>query len=283
MHAEARLAGFSGMIVCASMWQQGLWSLRLGMPFLSVNIDHVGTLRQARYRNSADYGEPDPVWAAHEAELGGADGITVHLREDRRHITDRDVELLRPLVRVKFNLEMAATNEMVGIAEKIKPHTSMLVPEGRNEVTTEGGLNVRDQKPRMRDIVQRLKAAGCVVSAFIDAETSQVEAARDVGFDVCEVHTGPYAQAVLESGGDDRVEGYRRELERVVHAGRLIRQYGMRFNAGHALNYANVGAIASIEGVSELHIGHAIISRAVFSGMRQAVHDMKQEMTRGIR
>jgi pyridoxine 5-phosphate synthase len=251
------------------------------MAQLSVNIDHVATLRQARYRQSADYGEPDPVRAVHEAEMGGADGITVHLREDRRHITDRDVELIRPLVRLKFNLEMAATDEMVAIASRIKPHTSMLVPEGRNEVTTEGGLDVRGQLARMKDIVAKLKSAGCVVSAFIDADPTQVEAAHAAAFDVCEVHTGPYAEAYLVSGGDDRHKAFVHELKKVEAAGELIRSAGMRFNAGHALNYANVGAIARLKGVSELHIGHAIISRAVFTGLRTAVREMKDAMRDG--
>ncbi len=248
------------------------------MPLLSVNIDHVATLRQARYRQASDYGEPDPVRAVHEAEMGGADGITVHLREDRRHITDRDVDLIRPLVRLKFNLEMAATDEMVAIASRIRPHTSMLVPEGRNEVTTEGGLDVKGQSVRMKEIVAKLKGAGCVVSAFIDAEPAQVDAAHRAGFDVCEIHTGPYAEAYLTSGGDDRHKLFVHELRKVEAAGQLIRSAGMRFNAGHALNYANVGAIARLEGVSELHIGHAIISRAVFTGLRAAVREMKDAM-----
>ncbi|MFZ4573922.1 MAG: pyridoxine 5'-phosphate synthase [Phycisphaerales bacterium] len=248
------------------------------MPLLSVNIDHVATVRQARYRQSGDYGEPDPVRAVHEAELGGADGITVHLREDRRHITDRDVELIRPLVRLKFNLEMAATDEMVAIAARVRPHTSMLVPEGRNEVTTEGGLDVKGQLPRLREIVSRLKAAGCVVSAFIDADPEQVEAAHAAAFDVCEIHTGPYAEAYLATGGDDRHALFVGELRKVRVAGEIVRAAGMRFNAGHALNYANVGAIAQLDGVSELHIGHAIISRAVFTGLRAAVREMKDAM-----
>lgn len=248
------------------------------MPLLSVNIDHVATVRQARYRQSKDYGEPDPVWAAHEAQLGGADGITVHLREDRRHITDRDVELLRPLVRVKFNLEMAATDEMVKVAERIRPHSAMLVPEGRNEVTTEGGLNVAGQTERLRDIATRLRKAGCIVSAFIDADESQVQAAHQAGFDVCEVHTGPYADAFLACGGDFRMERLRSELSRVALAGAQILTLGMRFNAGHALNYANVGPIAALPNVSELHIGHAIVSRAIFQGMREATREMKNIM-----
>ncbi|GJQ28769.1 MAG: pyridoxine 5'-phosphate synthase [Phycisphaerae bacterium] len=248
------------------------------MPLLSVNIDHVATVRQARYRQGKDYGEPDPVRAVHEAELGGADGITVHLREDRRHITDRDVELLRPLVRVKFNLEMAATDEMIEIARRIRPHSAMLVPEGRNEVTTEGGLNVAGQATRMREVVKRLKEAGCLVSAFIDADAAQVDAAQGAGFDVCEVHTGPYAEAFLACGGDLRLARLAGEVEKVRRAGERIVAAGMRFNAGHALNYANVGIVARLPGVSELHVGHAIVSRAVFVGLREAVREMKRAM-----
>lgn len=251
------------------------------MPLLSVNIDHVATVRQARYRRGKDYGEPDPVRAAHEAEMGGADGITVHLREDRRHITDRDVELLRPLVRVKFNLEMAATEEMIAVAARVKPHSAMLVPEGRNEVTTEGGLNVAGQATRLREVVKRLKEAGSIVSAFIDADAAQVDAAKGAEFDVCEVHTGPYAEAFLACGGDFRMARLSEELAKVARAGERIVSAGMRFNAGHALNYANVGAVAGLGGVSELHIGHAIVSRAVFVGLREAVREMRSAMARG--
>jgi pyridoxine 5-phosphate synthase len=245
------------------------------MPLLSVNIDHVATVRQARYRGGKDYGEPDAARAAHEAELGGADGITVHLREDRRHITDRDVQLIRSICRVKFNLEMAATPEMVALARSLRPHTAMLVPEGRTEVTTEGGLNVKGQKKKLREVVRRLKGAGCFVSAFLDADLAQVEAAHELGFDICEVHTGPYAHEFLRAGGDLLNLKLQAELERVAEAGGDIRAAGMRFNAGHALNYTNAGPIAALPGVGELHIGHAIVSRAVFVGLRQAVRDMK--------
>lgn len=248
------------------------------MPQLSVNIDHVATIRQARYRDEPNFAEPDPVRAAHEAELGGADGITVHLREDRRHIGDRDVDLLRPLVRVKFNLEMAATEEMVKIAGRIKPHSAMLVPEGRNEVTTEGGLDVKGQRARLKKVVAKLRAAGCHVSAFIDPVSVQVDAAHACGFDICEVHTGPYARAFAAAGGDFRDRALQRELDAVANAGSEIMGHGMRFNAGHALNYANVGAIARLPGVAELHIGHAIVSRAVFVGLREAVGQMKEAM-----
>lgn len=245
---------------------------------LGVNIDHVATIRNARYPGAPDLGEPDPVRAAHEAELGGADGITVHLREDRRHICDRDVRLLRSLVKVKLNLEMAATDEMVSIACELKPATAMLVPEGRQEVTTEGGLDVIGQRDRMRDVVAKLNEAGMIVSAFIDAEQAQIDAAADVGFDVCEVHTGPYAEVFRDCGGDMRRDELRGALADVASAGERIRALGMRFNAGHALNYHNVHPIAGLEGIEELHIGHAIVSRAVYTGLRGAVHEMKSIM-----
>jgi len=246
---------------------------------LGVNIDHVATLRQSRYAGETGCGgEPDPVRAAHEAELGGADGITVHLREDRRHIQDRDVELLARLVKVKLNLEMAATDEMVGIARKIGPHTSMLVPEGRKEVTTEGGLDVEGQMDSMRDVVARLKDGGMIVSAFIDPDIRQVEAAAAVGFDVCEVHTGPYAHAFAQCGGDLRREELQTQIAMVQDAGRRIVEANMRFNAGHALNYHNVHLIAAMEGIDELHIGHSIVCRSVYVGLKNAVSQMKALM-----
>lgn len=243
---------------------------------LGVNIDHVATVRQARRGV-----EPDPVRAAHEAELGGADGITVHLREDRRHIQDLDVERLRATVNIKLNLEMAATDEMVGIACRIGPQIAMLVPEGRQEVTTEGGLDVAGQLKRMTEVVKRLKSGGLIVSAFIDAEARQVEAAAQAGFDVCEVHTGPYAHAFAKAGGDFLMKDLAAEFERVRAAGEAIRGRGMRFNAGHALNYHNVRPVAGLSGVAELHIGHAIVSRAVFVGLREAVREMKRLMVEG--
>lgn len=253
------------------------------MAQLGVNIDHVASVRQARYRGldpEVSGAEPDPVRAAHEAELGGADGITVHLREDRRHIGDRDIELLKRMVRVKLNLEMAATDEMVEIAAKLRPHTAMLVPEGRMEVTTEGGLDVAGQLPRMKSVATRLRAAGLIVSAFIDADERQIKACAEAGFDVCEVHTGPYAAAFLRGGGDFRRQELQDQFARVADAGEAIMDEGMRFNAGHALNYANVGPVAGLPGVSELHIGHAIVSRAVFIGLRRAVREMKGAMRR---
>jgi pyridoxine 5-phosphate synthase len=241
---------------------------------LGVNIDHVATLRQARRTY-----EPDPVWAAVEAHLGGADGITVHLREDRRHIQDEDVRRLRELTHIKLNLEMAATDEMVAVATRIRPEMAMLVPEGRHEITTEGGLDIRAQEPKITDAVTRLREAGIVVSVFIDADLAQVEAAHRVGASVCEIHTGPYAHAFHSQGRDAESPAVVVELQRIEAAGQAIRARGMRFNAGHALNYFNVKPVAALPGVRELHIGHAIVSRAVFVGMREAVREMKALMT----
>ncbi|MCK9985024.1 MAG: pyridoxine 5-phosphate synthase [Azoarcus sp.] len=240
---------------------------------LGVNIDHVATLRQARRT-----WEPDPAWAAVEAHLGGADGITVHLREDRRHIQDEDVRRLRELTQVKLNLEMAATDEMVGIACRLKPEMAMLVPEGRHEVTTEGGLDVVAQEARLTSVVGRLADAGIVTSVFIDAEIAQVEAAARIGARVCEIHTGPYAHAFHNAGRDAESASVLAEIAKVREAGDAIRGLGMRFNAGHALNFYNVQPIARLAGVRELHIGHAIVSRAVFAGMREAVREMKRLM-----
>jgi pyridoxine 5-phosphate synthase len=240
---------------------------------LGVNIDHVATVRQARRTY-----EPDPLWAAVEAHLGGADGITVHLREDRRHIQDRDVRQLRELTRIKLNLEMAATAEMLAIACDIKPEMAMLVPEGRHEVTTEGGLDAVAQEARLREVVARLADAGIVSSVFIDAELAQVEAAARIGVQVCELHTGPYAHAFHAGGRDAAAPTVIAELEKLRRAGAAIRAAGMRFNAGHALNYYNVQPVAALPEVSELHIGHAIVSRALFVGLREAVREMKQLM-----
>jgi len=240
---------------------------------LGVNVDHVATVRQARRTY-----EPDPVWAAVEAHLGGADGITVHLREDRRHIQDEDVRRLRELTHIKLNLEMAATDEMVGIAGRIKPEMAMLVPEGRHEVTTEGGLDIVSQEKPLKKAVERLAAAGIVVSVFIDADPRQVEAAKRIGATVCEVHTGPYAHAFHSRGRDAESPAVVSELKKIQAAGDAIRSLGMRFNAGHALNYFNVQPVARLSGVRELHIGHAIVSRALFVGMREAVREMKALM-----
>ena len=245
---------------------------------LGVNVDHVATVRQARRTY-----EPDPVWAAVEAHLGGADGITVHLREDRRHIQDEDVRRLRELTHIKLNLEMAATDEMVGIASRIKPEMAMLVPEGRHEVTTEGGLNILGAEAALRTAVSKLRDAGIMVSVFIDAELRQVEAAKRIGASVCEVHTGPYAHAFHSKGRDAESPAVVLELQKLRTAGEAIRGHGMRFNAGHALNYFNVEPVARLPGVRELHIGHAIVSRAVFVGMREAVREMKALMVQAAR
>ncbi len=241
---------------------------------LGVNVDHVATVRQARRTY-----EPDPVWAAIEAHLGGADGITVHLREDRRHIQDEDVRRLRELTHIKLNLEMAATAEMVESARAIKPEMAMLVPEGRHEITTEGGLDIVAQERKLKDAVARIAEAGIMVSVFIDADIGQIEAAKRVGARVCEVHTGPYAHAFHLQGRDAEGPAVVAELEKLAGAGQAIRDLGMRFNAGHALNYFNVEPVARLAGIRELHIGHAIVSRAVFVGMREAVREMKRLMT----
>jgi pyridoxine 5-phosphate synthase len=240
---------------------------------LGVNIDHVATIRQARRTH-----EPDPIWAAVEAHLGGADGITVHLREDRRHIQDEDVRRLRDLIHIKLNLEMAATSEMIGIACALKPEMAMLVPEGREEITTEGGLDIVAREPALRDAVGRLTDAGIVTSVFIDAELRQIEAAARIGARVCEIHTGPYAHAFHIKGRDPQSAPVVAELGKIRAAGDAIRQAGMRFNAGHALNYFNVQPVAALPGVRELHIGHAIVSRSLFVGLREAVRQMKALM-----
>ncbi|MSQ50480.1 MAG: pyridoxine 5'-phosphate synthase [Betaproteobacteria bacterium] len=237
---------------------------------LGVNVDHVATVRQARLTY-----EPDPLQAAREALAGGADGITVHLREDRRHIQDHDVRRIRDGLRVKLNLEMAATAEMVKIAGEIRPEMAMLVPEGRHEITTEGGLDILAQEQFLKQSVAKIRDAGIQVSAFIDADLGQIEAAQRIGVQICEVHTGPYAHAFHQAGGELTVRAVEAELARIRAAGIAIQAMGMRFNAGHALNYANVAPIAALPGLWELHIGHAIVSRAMFTGIREAVREMK--------
>lgn len=248
------------------------------MTELGVNIDHIATLRQARRTY-----EPDPLWGAVEAHLGGADGITVHLREDRRHIQDEDVVRLRASTQIKLNLEMAATDEMVGIACRIRPEMAMLVPEGRHEITTEGGLDVLAQEARLKTVIARLADAGIMTSVFIDAELPQIEAAARIGARVCEIHTGPYAHAFHARGRDTESPAVVAEIAKIRTAGEAVRQLGMRFNAGHALNYYNVQPVAALPGVRELHIGHAIVSRAVFVGLRQAVQEMKALMREAVR
>ena len=240
---------------------------------LGVNIDHVATVRQARRTD-----EPDPAAAAFEAQLGGADCITVHLREDRRHILDRDLHLLAEVVTVRLNLEMAATEEMVAIAGQTRPQMVTLVPEGRREITTEGGLDVAATASSMTDVVARLHEAVGVVSAFVDAHDAQIDAARACGFDACEIHTGPYGHSFADRGRDAAAAPIAAEIDRIAHCGQRIEQAGMRFHAGHALTYANVQPIAALAGLRELHIGHSIVSRAVFVGLRQAVAEMKRLM-----
>jgi pyridoxine 5-phosphate synthase len=229
-----------------------------------VNIDHIATIRQARRGV-----EPDPVAAAVIAELAGADGITVHLREDRRHIQERDVRLLRQTVRTRLNLEMAATPEMVAIALDVKPDYITLVPERREEITTEGGLNVKAQGDRLGKFVHQLQNAGIPVSLFIDAEAKQIEASAKTGAKFIELHTGTYANAKNE-------EELKRELKVLSDGGELAIKSGLRLNSGHGLTYWNTRAIAQIAGMEELNIGHSIISRAVLVGLDRAIREMKE-------
>jgi pyridoxine 5-phosphate synthase len=234
------------------------------LPTLGVNIDHIATIRQARRGV-----EPDPVAAAVIAELAGADGITVHLREDRRHIQERDVRLLRQTVRTRLNLEMAATPEMVAIALDVKPDYITLVPERREEITTEGGLNVKAQGDRLGKFVHQLQNAGIPVSLFIDAEAKQIEASAKTGAKFIELHTGTYANAKNE-------EELKRELKVLSDGGELAIKSGLRLNSGHGLTYWNTRAIAQIAGMEELNIGHSIISRAVLVGLDRAIREMKE-------
>jgi pyridoxine 5-phosphate synthase len=233
------------------------------VPTLGVNIDHVATIRQARRTI-----EPDPVAAAVLAELAGAEGITVHLREDRRHMQDRDVKILRETVRTHLNLEMAATDEMVGIALEIQPDYVTLVPERREEVTTEGGLDIAGQIDRITEVVTQLQSAGIPVSLFIDADPAQIHASAKSGAKFIELHTGSYAEAK----GDEQVK----ELGHLKLGCELAIQLGLRVNAGHGLTYWNVYPVAQLPGMEELNIGHTIVSRAVLVGMERAVQEMKQ-------
>jgi pyridoxine 5-phosphate synthase len=230
---------------------------------LGINIDHVATIRQARKGI-----EPDPVMAATLAILGGADGITVHLREDRRHIQDRDLRMLKDFVPVELNLEMAATKEMIGIAVKTKPDLVTLVPEKRQELTTEGGLDVGAQKTHIKEAIKKIHAAGIPVSLFINPEPDGIHIAKQIGADMAEIHTGMYANA--------RGTKKEKELTRVVNSVRDAFDIGLLVNAGHGLNYDNVSWVASIEGLRGLYIGHSIVSRAVLIGMEPAVREMKE-------
>jgi len=229
---------------------------------LGVNIDHVATLRQARRGM-----EPEPAVAAAIAELYGADGITVHLREDRRHIQDRDLDVLKEVVRTRINLEMAATEEMIGIATGLSPHSSTLVPEKREEVTTEGGLDVLVQREWLHSAVSRLKEAGILVSLFIDPDLAQIRAARQVGADAIEIHTGSFCEA-FHTGK------YREDLEKIRVAAAQASQIGLRVFAGHGLDLRNIVPILSIPVIEEFNIGHSIVARAVFVGLGPAVREM---------
>lgn len=232
------------------------------MPKLSVNIDHIATIRQARGIN-----EPDPVAAAVLAELAGAHGITVHLREDRRHIQDRDVEILRKIVTTRLNLEMAATEEMVAIALKTQPDIVTLVPEGRHELTTEGGLDVNLLKTGLKQKVSMLQQAGVCVSLFVEPDLEQIKASHRVGADMIEIHTGTYCEMRTEK---ERLE----QLRRIEVAVSAIRKLGMRVSAGHGLNYRNLAPVAALTGIEEFNIGHSIVARAALVGMERAVREM---------
>ncbi len=230
---------------------------------LHVNVDHVATLRQAR--GGAD---PDPIAAATMAELAGADGITVHLREDRRHIQERDLRILKQTVRGVLNLEMALSEEILPIALEIRPQEVCLVPERRQELTTEGGLDAVKEVSRLREFIPRFKEKGIAVSLFLNAKSEQLETAASVGADFVEIHTGVYSHA---KGSD-----VAKEITRIRESVQLGKRLGLRMNAGHGLNYQNVAAIAAIAGIEELNIGHAIVSRAVFVGFQNAVAEMKR-------
>ena len=232
------------------------------MTTLGVNIDHVANVRQARKTI-----EPDPVQFAFLAELGGADSITVHLREDRRHIQDRDIFLLKETIKTKLNLEMAATEEMLHISKKLLPDLVTLVPEKREEVTTEGGLNVKDNSKYLKDYVRSLKSSNIEVSAFIDSEKEQIISSSEIGFDYIELHTGKYA----DSKGQEQSE----ELQKIIESTYYAIDLGLVVNAGHGLNYQNVEKIASINNINELNIGHSIVARALAIGLEKAVREMK--------
>ncbi len=234
------------------------------MPKLGVNIDHVATVRQARRTI-----EPDPVWAAAAAELGGADQITIHLREDRRHIQDRDVRLLRETVKVRLNLECAVAPEMIGIACDTRPHQVCLVPERREEVTTEGGLEVAGNRQAVGDAIMRLQDCGIAVSLFIGPDLRQVEAAASLRAEAIELHTGGWAHAFLSAESAT-------QLDALLKAAQAGLEAGLTVDAGHGLTYTNVRPVASIPGIRELNIGHSIISRAIFIGLTEAVREMKR-------
>lgn len=229
---------------------------------LAINIDHVATLRNARGGD-----EPDPVTAAQMAELAGAEGIVCHLREDRRHIRDRDLHLLRNVVKTKLDLEMGASEEIIGIALEVVPDLVTLVPEKRQELTTEGGLDVAGQKGRLRDVVERFRGGKIPVSLFVDPIPAQIEAAKEIGADMVELHTGEYANA----RNDREAQGHLVAIQRAATLGKSL---GLGVNAGHGLNYVNTRPIASIAEIDEVSIGHAVITRAIYAGMDRAVREM---------
>jgi len=233
--------------------------------YLGVNIDHIATIRQARGTNY-----PSPIEGALLCEQSGADSITLHLREDRRHIQDSDVEILRQKLSTKMNLEMATTDEMIAIAEKIKPEDCCLVPEKREELTTEGGLDVAGQIPRMTDVCARLAAANITVSLFIDAQKDQIDAAKQCGAPVIELHTGHYADTI----GEEQIQ----EFERIKAMATYAHSIGLQVNAGHGLTMENTTAIAQLPEIVELNIGHSIVARAIFVGLAQATREMKDLM-----
>lgn len=234
------------------------------MPRLSVNVDHIATLRQARKGI-----EPEPIAAAVLAELAGADGIIAHLREDRRHIQDRDLRLLRQIVQTKLNMEMAATEEMQRIALEVKPDITTLVPEKREELTTEGGLEVASRAAFLKEYISRLQSAGITVSLFVDPDEKQIAASKKTGTDWVEIHTGSYANARTDRERD-------REFSKIADAAKLAASLGLGVGAGHGLNYTNAGRISRIPEIEDLNIGHSIISRASLVGMDRAVREMKE-------
>ncbi len=240
---------------------------------LCVNIDHVATIREARKTI-----EPSPMDAATEACLGGADGITLHIREDRRHVQDEDLFQLRKSIPVPLNLELAATPDMIALAILSKPDMAMFVPEGRNEVTTEGGLDVIKENDRLSQMLLELHEAGIRTSAFVDANNRQIDATLASGFSVCEIHTGPFAESVIRNDFSLQHPEVRFERDKVQAAVRHALEIGLQCNAGHGLTHHNVSAIASISNISELHIGHSIVSRSVFVGMQSSVREMKNNI-----
>lgn len=240
------------------------------MPGLGVNIDHVATIRQARRTF-----EPEPIWAAAEAQLGGASCITFHLRKDRRHINDRDARLLRETVRCKLNMEMSLDAEIVQIALDLRPDQASLVPESRQEITTEGGLDAVTHAERLKEVTKALQDAGVVVSAFIDPDEEQIQASRDAGCEAIEIHTGTYANAWLLHGSEGRDEKLADALDKIEQGVEAGLDMGLTVHGGHGLTYDNIAPIATIPGFCEFNIGHSIIARAVFTGLRDAVAEMR--------